>query len=83
MNIVITFGHNRDDQEWQKMVATWEEDGEMKSSFVSVFPLCEMPEDAIIGRGLLDCEDIVIWMERAYNAGLAGLDFNVRYIEEK
>ena len=36
---------------------------------VSVGPLCECPEDAIIGRDLVSCYDILHYMKLAHQAG--------------
>ena len=47
----------------------------------SVHPLCECPEDAIIGRGLISCSRIIELMQLAYNAGKNGEDFFVKNIE--
>ncbi len=41
----------------------------------SVYPLCERPEDAIIGRGLISCDRIIDLMQLAYNAGKNGEEF--------
>jgi hypothetical protein len=43
---------------------------------VSVHPLSECPEDAIIERDLVSCTDIVTFMQLAYNAGKNGEEFN-------
>ena len=37
-----------------------------------VGPLCECPEDAIIGRDLISCGDIIKYMKKAYEAGVNG-----------
>ena len=52
--------------------------GERKET---VFPLCECPEDAIIGRDLISCQDIVKYMKLAYEAGKA--DERLEYSLEK
>lgn len=47
----------------------------------SVRPLCECPEDAIIGRGLISCGRIIDLMKLAYQAGKNGEEFVVKTIE--
>jgi hypothetical protein len=42
-----------------------------------VRPLCECPEDAIIGRDLVSCYDVLSLMRRAHAAGLKGEEFDV------
>lgn len=42
-----------------------------------VSPLCECPEDAIIGRSLVSCATIIDYMRKAYEAGKNGEDFKV------
>ncbi len=42
-----------------------------------ICPLCENPEDAIIERDLTSCQDIVVFMKKAYEAGKNGEDFEV------
>ena len=42
---------------------------------LSIYPLYDCPEDAIIGRGLISCNQIAALMERAYKAGLSGEPF--------
>jgi len=49
----------------------------------SVGPLCENPEDAIIGRSLVACTDIVSYMVKAYEAGKKGEPFEVEIREEE
>ena len=39
---------------------------------LSVCPLYECPEDAIIGRDLVDCDDIQGWIEYGYDAAKNG-----------
>ena len=39
---------------------------------VNIGNLCECPEDAIIGRGLIDADDIMSYMEEAYKLGGKG-----------
>jgi hypothetical protein len=40
-----------------------------------VSSLCECPEDAIIGRDLISCNEIAEFMEEAWIAGKKGEDF--------
>ena len=49
----------------------------------SVGPLCECPEDAIIGRSLISCEDIAALMKRAHAAGAAGEEFKIELVKEE
>ncbi len=76
MNIVI----NRRDcdgyEESQEMII----DGK---STLSVGPLCECPEDAIIGRDLVSCCRVADLMKRAFDAGVAGETFDVGIVKEK
>lgn len=41
-------------------------------SIASVSDLCECPEDAIIGRDLVDCNDIKEWIKYGYDAAKRG-----------
>lgn len=43
----------------------------------SVYPLCECPEDAIIGRSLISCSRILDLMLLAYNAGKNGEELTI------
>lgn len=45
-----------------------------------VSPLCECPEDAIIGRSLISCSDIAGHMKRAYEAGVRGEEFTIESV---
>jgi hypothetical protein len=47
---------------------------------LSVHPLSECPEDAIIGRDLVSCSDVADLMSRAHAAGKAGELFECEYI---
>ena len=49
----------------------------------SVGPLCECPEDAIIGRSLISCTEISEYMKMAHEAGNRGEPFDVEIIEEE
>ena len=46
-----------------------------------VGPLCECPEDAIIGRDLISCSTIIDYMKQAYEAGVDGEPFIVEEVE--
>lgn len=46
-----------------------------------VGPLCECPEDAIIGRDLISCDTIIKYMRMAYEAGVNGEPFIVEEVE--
>lgn len=74
MKIVITVSTDSDYYESEAMTI----DG--KDS-VSVHPLCECPEDAIIGRDLISCQEIAELMKKAYTAGKNGEKFEVEVIE--
>lgn len=45
----------------------------------SIYSLSESPEDAIIGRSLIDGNDIIHYMTLAYDAGKKGESFIVSY----
>ncbi len=47
-----------------------------------VYPLTDCPEDAIIGRDLVSCYDIIKAMEIAYNAGKNGEEWIYTEIED-
>jgi len=44
---------------------------------VNVAPLCECPEDAIIGRSLTSCDTMAALMREAYGAGKRGEEFEL------
>lgn len=44
---------------------------------IHVFPLCESPEDAIIGRCLISCSEIAEYMKLAFEAGKRGEEFEI------
>jgi len=46
-----------------------------------VGPLCDCPEDAIIGRSLVSCSEITGYMKQAYEAGKNGDEFDVEIIK--
>lgn len=70
MNIEITTGMDADNLEHQAMKI----DGKER---LFVGPLCECPEDAIIGRDLVSCKAVSSFMREAYEAGKRGEEFNV------
>ena len=74
MKIEITCGNNYDGNDWEEMTINGKD-------ACSVYP-CE-PEDAIIGRDLISCQDIVEYMKRAYEAGKNGEKFEVNIIGEE
>lgn len=41
------------------------------------------PEDAIIGRDLVSCQEIAGLMKEAYNAGINGAPFDIEIKEDK
>lgn len=47
-------------------------------AYESVYPLCECPEDAVIGRSLISCSRIISLMKLAYQAGKNGEEFVVK-----
>ena len=47
----------------------------------SIFPLCESPEDAIIGRSLISCSQIASYMKLAHEAGRKGEELTVEVRE--
>ena len=44
---------------------------------LSVFPLCDCPEDAIIERSLVGCRRVVDFMREAHAAGVRGEPLDV------
>lgn len=79
MKITIYTGNNYDDLETQVMNI---ETNVGEHSGFSVYPLCECPEDAIIGRDLISCNEIAEAMKIAYEAGKAGEDFLIEKVAE-
>lgn len=45
----------------------------------SVYPLCECPEDAIIGRDLKDCDDLAHYMKKGYELAKSGDTLEIEY----
>lgn len=74
MKVKIVTGENRDGYEHQEMTIN-------DRYIISVYPLCECPEDAIIGRNLISCSEIADLMKKAYDAGKAGEEWE--FTEEK
>lgn len=75
MNIEIQKSTNSEDLEIQVMIIN----GVIR---LSVHPLCDCPEDAIIGRDLISCEAIASFMKEAYEAGSRGEQFNASVTHE-
>ena len=70
MKIEIGIGKDSDDYERQSMII----DGKHR---LSVGALCECPEDAIIGRDLVSCKRVYLFMREAYEAGKRGEEFTM------
>ena len=72
-------------------IYTWEDDEGYKRQALYidevdrkyVGPLCECPEDAIIGRDLIDCEDLLIYFKAVYETAKKGETFEVFYHDER
>ena len=75
MTIEIFIKENKDDFTTSEQLFI---NGQIRET---VCPLFECPEDAIIGRGLISCQDIVRYMKLAYEAGLKKENFD--YSAEK
>lgn len=43
--------------------------------------LSDCPEDAVIGRDLVDCHDLYLYMEKGYQLALAGETLELEYID--
>ena len=74
MKIVITRSNKDDYEESQSMKIN-------DKHRLSVGALCECPEDATIGRGLVCCERVADFMREAYDAGKAGEEFTIDVID--
>ena len=48
---------------------------------VKVYPLAECPEDAIIGRSLVSCDEIAELMQRAHAAGAEPFELTTAQME--
>lgn len=79
MRIEITIGDNGRGEEWQEMEIVCPVHGQRS---YSVYPLCECPEDAIIGRSLISCSEIASLMKLAYDAGGRGDHFCIEEIRD-
>lgn len=73
MKIDIYIDEDYDHAQTEKMVI---DDKER----LNVYPLTDCPEDAIVERDLVSCQDVAKFMKEAYEAGLRGEDFLVRKI---
>jgi hypothetical protein len=70
------------------IIRTWEDNDYLahqsmsinEEEVLSVHPLSECPEDAIIGRDLVDCNQVLSLMSKAYLAGKEGEKFTVEYL---
>ena len=78
MNINIVYSQNHEGYESQDMLIK----DRQGTTGVTVLPLCECPEDAIIGRSLTSCAEIAELMERAYNAGVLGEGFTLTHEDD-
>lgn len=65
MNVKIKKSENYDGNTCEEMFINGK-------SVCYVSPLCECPEDAIIGRSLISCCEIFKYMKLAYEAGKNG-----------
>lgn len=65
MKITITRTQDSDNGERQKIKI---EGGRQWS----IFPLCDCPEDAIVGRGLVDADDLVSAIKAGFDAAKNG-----------
>lgn len=50
-------------------------------SVLCVFPLYECPEDASLERSMLSCSQVADYMQRAYDAGKSGEEFEITIIQ--
>lgn len=75
MHIRIISGQRNDATSYQKMLINGED-------ALHIQDLWECPEDAIIGRDLTTCFDILELMEKAYEAGKNGEEFIVKTIDK-
>lgn len=72
-------------------IYTWEDDEGYKRQAMyfdgeyieSVRPLCDCPEDAIIGRDLLDCKDLLSYFQKGYETAQKGESLEVEYHDER
>jgi hypothetical protein len=75
MNVILKITTDSDCDEHHDL--TIEDDDGKEVSGCSIDPLYESPGDAIIGRCLIDGNNIIEYMELAYQAGKQGEEFNV------
>lgn len=47
-----------------------------------VYPLCDCPEDAIIGRDLKDCGDLAAYIKKGYEAAKNGEELEIEYHDQ-
>ena len=76
MKITIYVGESSEGARTERMVIDGEEQ-------LSVYPLCECPEDALIERSLVSCSDVVKYMQMAYEVAKRGEEFTVEEEEEE
>jgi hypothetical protein len=74
MKVIVQHGDTYDGLRFEILVIDGDES-------VSVYPLYDCPEDAIIGRDLVSCAKIAKLMKSAYEAGKRGEPFD--YEEER
>lgn len=70
MKVVVKTGTTSDDLKRESLTI----DGKER---LWVGPLCDCPEDAIIGRSLVSCSDVASYMQQAYEAGQRGEEFEI------
>lgn len=76
MKLTIVVGEDYNGSSTEEMRS---DDGSVS---LSVYPLCECPEDAILERSLVSCSDVAKYMELAYEAGKRGEDFSVEFVKD-
>lgn len=74
MKVTVITSEDRDGLRHQRLVIN----GENK---LRVSPLSECPEDAIIGRDLVSCDDIIKYMKIAYEAAKRGENIEFEDVE--
>ena len=75
MKIQYYYGTTDEDLSFDRMEIN-DNDGTLLAE-ESAYPLCECPEDAIIGRSLISCSRILDLMLLAYNAGKNGEELTI------
>lgn len=73
MKIVIRHGKNRDGYDFDELSINGKDR-------CSVYPLCDCPEDAIIGRNLISCDEISGYMKEAFDAGARGETWEIETV---